>query len=69
MSAIDDFDRLFMRLSETEKKELLTHVYNNHLRKRITEGLFGGPAVVTKGLFGGPAGSTQQVCPTCHRPY
>jgi hypothetical protein len=62
---IKTFEDWFNKLTETQQKELLDHIFNNKI-KSLNEGLFTGPiGKLEKGLFTGPIGSNSKTCPTC----
>lgn len=65
---IDQFEKWYNGLSESQQKELLDHVFNKKI-KSLNEGYYSGPiGKLEKGLFTGPISSSQRVCPTCGKP-
>jgi len=69
MAASEKFDSWIKTLSSDEKEDVLDHIYSTYIRKRLSEGVYGGPAPLMKGLFAGPSSSLPSVCPTCKRPW
>lgn len=70
-SIVENFENLFQNLSETEQKELIDHIFKNHI-KSLNEGYFVGPfnKAVNKGLNLGPIPTSlhhSNCCPTCGR--
>lgn len=65
---IETFEKWFKSLTSAQQKELLDYIFNNKV-KPLNEGVFTGPiGKLEKGLFTGPINS-QNVCPSCGRPY
>ena len=66
----ETFDNWYEKLTSTQQKEVLDHIFNKHI-KSLNEGFFTGPVgKLEKGLFTGPVATFSQrnVCPTCKRP-
>ena len=67
MSAVNDFDAWYEKLSLEEKRDVVLHIVNNKFRP-LNEGYYGGPSgILTRGLYAGPSGQTQTTsrCPVC----
>ena len=65
---IETFEKWYNSLTPSQQKELLDHIFNKKV-KPLNEGVFTGPiGKLSKGLFTGPINS-QNVCPSCGRPY
>lgn len=66
MSAIQEFENWYNRLTERDKSNLLSHILETKITS-CNEGVYTGPSgMVIKGLFAGPSGnSNSDRCPHC----
>jgi len=67
MSAIEQFETWYDKLSTKEQKDLLGHILSSKL-SIVTEGFHTGPFgdILARGYYSGPAGQSQSIsCPYC----